>query len=144
MARLAFALQGQYYGKSGVPLYERDDRILRIRFPSARAATIAPNCMRRVDIYSLPVVPGSEEADILDNALVDYAQNELLSHSKVLCVEWQDGSAKGKYVCITSANLSPTAWNASWECGVLIKGIHAHELDIGLAGSSYEAKDKWM
>jgi hypothetical protein len=144
LAQLLFALEGQYYGKAEVPLYKRNNHVFRIRFPSARAATVAPNCKRRLDIYSLPVVPGSDEAEILDAALVDYEQGQLLSHSKVLRVNWEDGMITGTYVCITSANLSPTAWGGSWECGVLMKGTHARKLDIGLAGPRYQAKDKWM
>jgi phosphatidylserine/phosphatidylglycerophosphate/cardiolipin synthase-like enzyme len=144
MARLSFALQGEYYGNSSVPLYQETDRNVRIMFPSAHTASVAPNCKRRVDIYSLPVVPGGTEAKILDNALVDYAPGQLLTHSKVLRVRWQDKVRSCAYVCITSANLSPTAWNTNWECGVLITGIHATQLDIQLAGSRYEVQDKWM
>jgi phage terminase large subunit-like protein len=100
--------------------------------------------MRRLDLFSLGVSPGSEEERFLDATLVDNPSGALLSHAKVLRVSWRNGSAADTYVCVTSANLSPTAWGSSWECGVLVAGQRAEAVDLGGLGKRYRSVDKWM
>jgi hypothetical protein len=141
--RLWFALEGQYHGHGQVPVYRRKDQVFTIRFPSTQSASTAPNCMKRLDLFSLKVSPGSEEGRFLDATLVDSPSGALLSHAKVLRVRWQDSSQAGTYVCVTSANLSPTAWGSSWECGVLVAGQRAEAIDLGQPGKRYKCVDKW-
>jgi hypothetical protein len=99
--------------------------------------------MKRLDLFSLKVSPSSEEGRFLDATLVDSPSGALLSHAKVLRVRWQDSSQAGTYVCVTSANLSPTAWGSSWECGVLVAGQRAEAIDLGQPGKRYKCVDKW-
>lgn len=100
--------------------------------------------MTRLDLFSLEVSPGSEEERFLDATLVDNPLGALLSHAKVLQVSWRNSSAVGSYVCVTSANLSPTAWGSSWECGVLVAGQRAEAIDLGLPGERYRGAEKWV
>jgi hypothetical protein len=142
-AQLWFALEGQYHSHGIIPTYERRDHTFRIRFPSAQSASSAPNCIRRLDLFSLEVSPGSEEEKFLDATLVDNPPKALLSHAKVLRVTWQIGSVVRTYMCLTSANLSPTAWGSSWECGVLVAGQRTKAVDIGDSSVRYRCRDKW-
>lgn len=144
MTRLSYALRGIFVPQKGPPPHTFKDDTFRIHFPSKRTASNAPNSVRRVDLFSQPTQPGTDDCAILDQSLVDIVPGSLLSHSKIIYVKWTNTYGLSKsYVCVTSANLSPTAWSSAWECGVLLIGQQAECLQFEEPGQRYKAKDKW-
>ncbi|OAK93429.1 phospholipase D/nuclease [Phaeosphaeriaceae sp. SRC1lsM3a] len=131
-AQLWFALEGQYHSHGIIPTYERRDYTFRIRFPSAQSASSAPNCIRRLDLFSLEVSPGSEEEKFLDATLVDNPPKALLSHAKVLRVTWQIGSVHG----VQAGSVE------YWLLGSVLKRLiletPAYGIDVAISGRRYK------
>lgn len=112
-------------------------------YPSRAMALLAPNQTRAVDFHRTKPVNESQHYRILSAGLKDLELGSPLSHAKIMRVRVIEMGVEamsrkatcGDWLYVGSHNLSPAAWERSYECGVVFR----YDEDNAKSGESVKA-----